>query len=70
VKSKEIGMRRGRPGETEHRIGLFDRYRAQKGVLVALHLHDHVGPHFQYGDVQELGKILCDFEQKDERRKR
>jgi hypothetical protein len=39
-------------------------------VLVALHLHDHVGPHLQYGDVQELGKILCDFEQKDERRKR
>jgi len=40
VKSKEIEMRRGTAEEAEHLIDLFDKYRPQKAVLVAPHLHD------------------------------
>ena len=40
VKSKEIEMRRGTAEEAERLIDLFDKYRPQKAVLVAPHLHD------------------------------
>lgn len=40
VKSKEIEMKRGTAEEAKHLIGLFDKYRPEKAVLVAPHLHD------------------------------
>lgn len=40
VKSKEIEMRRGTAEEAEKLISLFDKYRPEKAVLVAPHLHD------------------------------
>jgi alkyl sulfatase BDS1-like metallo-beta-lactamase superfamily hydrolase len=40
VKSKEIEMRRGTAEEAERLINLFDKYRPEKAVLVAPHLHD------------------------------
>jgi alkyl sulfatase BDS1-like metallo-beta-lactamase superfamily hydrolase len=40
VKSKEIEMRRGTAQEAENLIGLFDKYKPEKAVLVAPHLHD------------------------------
>ena len=40
VKSKEIVVRRGTAKEAKHLIGLFDKYRPQKAVLVSPHLHD------------------------------
>lgn len=40
VKSKEIEMRRGSSEEAGRLIGLFDKYRPEKAVLVAPHLHD------------------------------
>jgi alkyl sulfatase BDS1-like metallo-beta-lactamase superfamily hydrolase len=40
VKSEEIEMRRGTAKEAEHLIGLFDKYKQEKAVLVAPHLHD------------------------------
>jgi len=40
VKSKEIEMRLGTAEEAEQLIDLFDKYRPEKAVLVAPHLHD------------------------------
>lgn len=40
VKSNEIDMRRGTAEEAGHLISLFDKYRPEKAVLVAPHLHD------------------------------
>jgi alkyl sulfatase BDS1-like metallo-beta-lactamase superfamily hydrolase len=40
VKSKEIEMRRGSAEEAGRLMGLFDKYRPEKAVLVAPHLHD------------------------------
>jgi hypothetical protein len=40
VKSKETEMGRGTAEEADHLIGLFDKYRPEKAVLVAPHLHD------------------------------
>lgn len=40
VKSKEIEVKRGTVEDAERLIGLFDRYRPQKAVLIAPHLHD------------------------------
>jgi hypothetical protein len=35
-------MRRGTAEEAEHLMGLFDKYRPEKALLVAPHLHDFV----------------------------
>ncbi len=40
VKRKEIEMRRGTAQEAESLIGLFDKYKPEKALLVAPHLHD------------------------------
>jgi alkyl sulfatase BDS1-like metallo-beta-lactamase superfamily hydrolase len=40
VKSKEIEMRRGTAQEAESLISLFDKYKPEKVLLVAPHLHD------------------------------
>ena len=40
MKNQEIEMRRGTAEEAEHLIGLFDKYRPEKALLVAAHLHD------------------------------
>ncbi len=40
VKSKEIDMKWGTMEEAERLIGLFDRYRPEKAVIIAPHLHD------------------------------
>jgi alkyl sulfatase BDS1-like metallo-beta-lactamase superfamily hydrolase len=40
VNAKEIEMKRGTAEEAEHLISLFDKYRPEKAVLVAPHLHD------------------------------
>lgn len=40
VKSKEIKMKQGSAEEAQHLIGLFDKYRPEKALLVAPHLHD------------------------------
>ncbi len=40
VKSEEIEMKRGPAEEADRLIGLFDKYRPEKAVLVAPHLHD------------------------------
>jgi len=40
VKSKEIEMKRGTADEAERLINLFDKYRPEKDLLVAPHLHD------------------------------
>jgi hypothetical protein len=40
MKSKEIEMKLGTSEEAKHLISLFDRYRPEKAVLVAPHLHD------------------------------
>lgn len=55
VKSKEIEMRRGTAEEAEHLIGLFDKYRPEKGLLVAPHLHDwRMVAYPYYKETQEL----------------
>ena len=40
VASKEIEMKRGTADEADRLIGMFDKYRPQKALLVAPHLHD------------------------------
>jgi alkyl sulfatase BDS1-like metallo-beta-lactamase superfamily hydrolase len=40
VKSKEIEMKRGTAEEADNLISLFDKYKPEKAVLVAPHLHD------------------------------
>jgi alkyl sulfatase BDS1-like metallo-beta-lactamase superfamily hydrolase len=40
LKSDEIAMVQGTVEEAENLIGLFDKYRPEKAVLVAPHLHD------------------------------
>ena len=40
VKSKEIKMLKGSTEEANKLINLFDKYRPEKAVLVAPHLHD------------------------------
>ena len=40
AKSKEIEMRRGTAEEAEELIELFDKYRPERAVIVAPHLHD------------------------------
>jgi len=40
VKSREIEMKRGSAEEANLLVGLFDKYRPEKAVLVAPHLHD------------------------------
>jgi alkyl sulfatase BDS1-like metallo-beta-lactamase superfamily hydrolase len=40
VKSKEIEMKRGTTREAHYLLSLFDKYRREKAVLVAPHLHD------------------------------
>jgi len=40
VEAGEIEITRGSVDQADHLIGLFDRYRPEKAVLVAPHLHD------------------------------
>ncbi|MHC4757271.1 MAG: alkyl sulfatase dimerization domain-containing protein [Planctomycetota bacterium] len=40
VDNKEITMKRGTAQQADRLIGLFDKYRPEKAVLVAPHLHD------------------------------
>jgi hypothetical protein len=40
VKNGEIEMKRGTAEEAEHLINLFDKYKPERAVLVAPHLHD------------------------------
>jgi alkyl sulfatase BDS1-like metallo-beta-lactamase superfamily hydrolase len=40
VKSKEIEMRRGTAEEADRLISMFDKYKPEKALLVAPHLHD------------------------------
>jgi hypothetical protein len=40
VKSKEIKMVKGSAKEANKLINLFDKYRPEKALLVAPHLHD------------------------------
>jgi len=38
--SKEIEMKKGTVQEADQLISLFDKYRPEKALLVAPHLHD------------------------------